>query len=102
MERITWRGTPEALLITLYAKAKESELPDSVLRDRFSRRAVVRIDYDFARLRSGHAGQVGIALRAKLFDDRGRDVLRRLGRLLRYRFGPAAWANGRAVLRLLY
>lgn len=102
MERITLRGTPETLLITLYAKAKESELPDSLLRDRFSRQAVEQIDYDFARLRIGHAGQVGIALRAKLFDDRGRDVLRRLGRLLRYRFRPGAWANGRAVSRLLY
>ncbi|QRY81815.1 class I SAM-dependent methyltransferase [Pseudomonas sp. PDNC002] len=75
MERIGLRGTPETLLITLYAKAKESELPDSLLRDRFSRQAVEQIDYDFARLHIGRAEQVGIALRAKLFDDWVRDFL---------------------------
>nr|WP_275590794.1 class I SAM-dependent methyltransferase [Pseudomonas sp. DP-17] len=69
------RGTPETLLITLYAKAKESELPDSLLRDHFSRQAVEQIDYDFARLHIGRAEQVGIALRAKLFDDWVRDFL---------------------------
>ncbi|QIE86253.1 class I SAM-dependent methyltransferase [Pseudomonas nitroreducens] len=77
MERIGLRGTPETLLITLYAKAKESELPDSLLRDHLSRRAVEQIDYDFARLRIGRAEQVGIALRAKLFDDWVRDFLAR-------------------------
>ncbi|MBB4862669.1 O-methyltransferase involved in polyketide biosynthesis [Pseudomonas nitritireducens] len=77
MERIALRGTPETLLITLYAKAKESELPDSLLRDHFSRQAVAQIDYDFARLRIGRAEQVGIALRAKLFDDWVRDFLAR-------------------------
>ncbi|WP_440468461.1 class I SAM-dependent methyltransferase [Pseudomonas sp. YH-1] len=77
MERISLRGTPETLLITLYAKAKESGLPDSLLRDRFSRRAVEQIDYDFARLHIGRAEQVGIALRAKLFDDWVRDFLAR-------------------------
>lgn len=69
MEPVGLRGTPETLLITLYAKAKESELADSLLRDSFSRAAVARIDYDFARLHIGRAEQVGIALRAKLFDD---------------------------------
>ncbi|MDF3864586.1 class I SAM-dependent methyltransferase [Pseudomonas denitrificans (nom. rej.)] len=77
MERITLRGTPETLLITLYAKAKESELPDSLLRDHFSRQAVAHIDYDFARLHIGRAEQVGIALRARLFDDWVRDFLAR-------------------------
>jgi len=77
VERISLRGTPETLLITLYAKAMESELPDSLLRDRFSRRAVAQIDYDFARLHIGRAEQVGIALRAKLFDDWVRDFLAR-------------------------
>lgn len=77
MERITLRGAPETLLITLYAKARESELPDSLLRDRFSRQAVEQIDYDFARLHIGRAEQIGIALRAKLFDDWVRDFLAR-------------------------
>lgn len=77
MERVGLRGTPETLLITLYAKAKESELADSLLRDRYSRAAQQQIDYDFARLRIGRAEQVGVALRAKLFDDWVRDFIAR-------------------------
>ncbi len=77
MHKVELKGTPETLLITLYAKAKESELPDSLLRDRFSRQAVEQIDYDFARLHIGRAEQVGLALRAWLFDEWVRDFLAR-------------------------
>lgn len=77
MERIALHGTPETLLITLYAKARESELVDSLLHDHFAQHAVEQIDYDFARLHIGRAEQVGIALRAKLFDDWVRDFLAR-------------------------
>jgi O-methyltransferase involved in polyketide biosynthesis len=77
VERVELHGTPETLLITLCAKARESELPDSLLRDRYSLQALQQIDYDFAHLRIGPAEQVGIALRAKLFDDWVRDFLAR-------------------------
>lgn len=77
MERIGLRGTPETLLITFYAKAKESELADSLLHDHVARQALDRVEYDFARLHIGRSGQIGVALRAKLFDDWVRDFLAR-------------------------
>lgn len=77
MERIGLRGTPETLLITFYAKAKECELADSLLHDHLARQTLERIDYDFEHLHIGRAEQVGIALRAKLFDDWVRDFIAR-------------------------
>jgi O-methyltransferase involved in polyketide biosynthesis len=59
----------ETLLITLLAKAGESRLPRSLLRDRFAADAVARIDYDFARLKVTRDMMVGIAMRAKRLDD---------------------------------
>jgi O-methyltransferase involved in polyketide biosynthesis len=59
----------ETLLITLFAKAGESRLPDSLLSDTFAAEAVQRIDYDFARLKVTHDLMVGMAIRAKTLDD---------------------------------
>lgn len=56
------------LLITLYGKAQESRLPDSLLKDHFAAEAVERIDYDFSRLRVNRDMMIGVALRAYLFD----------------------------------
>lgn len=50
MHQLKLHGTPKTLLISLYGKAKESELPDSLRRDPFSRRVVEQIEEDLARL----------------------------------------------------
>ena len=59
----------ETLLITLFAKAGESRLPDSLLSDTFAAEAVQRLDYDFARLKVSRDLMVGMAIRARTLDD---------------------------------
>ena len=68
MPHIQLGGVKETLLITFYAKAMESRLPDSLLQDRFAAAALARLDYDFARFRLGRSSYVGIALRAWKLD----------------------------------
>lgn len=68
MEKIQLTREKETLLITLYAKARESRLPDSVLRDDAAATAVQRIDYDFAQLRMRRDEMIGLALRAHTLD----------------------------------
>lgn len=75
VERVTLEREKETLLITLYAKAGESWLRDSRLRDRFAARAVERIDYDFSRLKVSRDMMVGLGLRAAMLDDWVRDFI---------------------------
>lgn len=76
-EKVTLRGARETLLITLCAKAGESRLPDSLLRDHFAAEAMARIDYDFARLGIDRDLMIGIALRAHVIDGWTRDFIGR-------------------------
>jgi O-methyltransferase involved in polyketide biosynthesis len=62
-------GEKETLLITLFAKAAESRLSDSLLSDTFAAEAVRRLDYDFARLKVTRDMMVGLAMRARMLDD---------------------------------
>ncbi|MER9329084.1 hypothetical protein [Mesorhizobium sp. M0488] len=45
-EKVHLTGEKETLLITLYGKALESRLPDTLLKDHFADEAVRKIDYD--------------------------------------------------------
>lgn len=74
--KVTLTGEKETLLITLWARAGESRLPDSLLEDRFAAEVVDRIDYDFARLAVDRDLMVGLALRAHVLDGWTRDFLR--------------------------
>lgn len=74
-EKVVLRGAQETLLITLCAKAGESQLPDSLLKDRFAAQALARIDYDFDRLKIDRDMMIGIALRAHVIDGWTRDFL---------------------------
>ncbi len=67
--KITLTQEKETLLITLFAKAGESRLPDSLLSDTFAAEAVRRIDYDFARLKVTRDMMLGLAMRARMLDD---------------------------------
>ncbi|RUZ78146.1 class I SAM-dependent methyltransferase [Mesorhizobium sp. M7A.F.Ca.US.006.01.1.1] len=76
-EKVHLTGERETLLLTLYGKALESRLPDSLLGDRLADEAVHKIDYDFSRLKvDGNLG-VGLAIRAKTLDVRVEDFLAR-------------------------
>lgn len=77
IERVTLTGEKETLLLTLAAKAGESRLPGSLLRDRFAAEAMARIDYDFARLSIDRDMMIGLALRAHVLDGWARDFLAR-------------------------
>lgn len=74
-EKVVLHGAQETLLITLCAKAGESQLPDSLLKDRFAAQAQARIDYDFDRLKIDRDMMIGIALRAHVIDGWTRDFL---------------------------
>jgi O-methyltransferase involved in polyketide biosynthesis len=67
-EQIRLTGARETLLITLQAKAEESAMPDSLLRDCFAADALRRIDQDSRHLKVGHDMTVGIAVRAYTLD----------------------------------
>lgn len=78
-ETVALTREKETLLITLWAKAGESLLPDSLLKDRFAAEAAARIDYDFARLKVDRDLMVGLAMRAHILDGWTRDFLSRHG-----------------------
>ncbi|MER9626238.1 class I SAM-dependent methyltransferase [Mesorhizobium sp. M0296] len=76
-EKVNLTGAKETLFLTLYGKALESRLPNSLLRDYFADEAVRNIDYDFSRLRVDNNLGVGLAIRAKTLDVCVQDFLAR-------------------------
>ncbi|SDA72417.1 class I SAM-dependent methyltransferase [Mesorhizobium qingshengii] len=76
-EKVHLTGEKETLLMTLYGKALESRLPNSLLGDHFADQAVRKIDYDFSRLKVDANLGVGLAIRAKTLDVRVEDFLAR-------------------------
>lgn len=67
----------ETMLITLWARARESQRNDAIIRDEKSIDLYNAIDYDFDRFRGGWKSQVGVAVRDRLFDRIVRDFLKR-------------------------
>ncbi|MCC9606100.1 class I SAM-dependent methyltransferase [Blastopirellula sp. JC732] len=65
----------ETLLITLYGKAEESRLSDSLLQDHHAVGVIERLDYDFPKLRVTRDGMISVAIRSKTLDDWTRDFL---------------------------
>lgn len=65
--RITLTGEKQTLLITLYAKALDSRLDDSILHDRFAEEAVRQIDFDFSRVALGKGNERALAMRSHYF-----------------------------------
>ena len=76
LQKVHLTGEKQTLLITLHAKAVESRLPDSLLKDRFADEAIRRIDYDFSLLDIGPDVAISLAMRAKAFDDWTRAFLK--------------------------
>lgn len=68
---VSWRLVEWTALCTLYLRACESRVPNSVLGDRAAADAVERIDYDWDRIRRATrpwGNQFLVALRAMMFD----------------------------------
>jgi len=68
-EKVHFTKEKETMLITLYAKAMESQSKDPIIRDAVAEKAIQRIDYDFDNLKMSKLGIRTIGFRAKLFDD---------------------------------
>lgn len=60
---------PETMLVTLWAKAIESQNHTPILIDKKSTEIIQKINYDFTRFKGAKFSQVGICTRAKLIDD---------------------------------
>lgn len=76
-ERVSLTEERETLLITLAARAGDSRLPGSLLRDTFAAAAVDRIDYDFSKLKIDRDLMIGVSMRGHIFDTWTRDFLAR-------------------------
>lgn len=59
----------ETLLINLYFRNLENNMPEPILRDEFSSEVVKNIDYDFSKFDKSKLSRVGVVVRAKFFDD---------------------------------
>jgi O-methyltransferase involved in polyketide biosynthesis len=58
----------ETYLATLYGKALDAAVKDSILDDRFAADAAARIDYDFKELKLPNGGEITLPMRAWHFD----------------------------------
>lgn len=70
MEKIAFTdAVSETLLINLYLRSLENKHPEPILKDEFSKDVVNRIEYDFAKFDRSKLSRVGVAIRARFFDD---------------------------------
>ena len=70
-------GVSKTLLMTLYARARESQHPDSMLKDDKAVEMVNQLDYDFSRFQMHRHDEIAVILRMRKFDDHVRDFLSR-------------------------
>ena len=70
-------GVAQTNLITLYARALESQRDDALLRDERAVELVQEIDYDWTRIQLGEEDRVGLALRGLEMDRLCRDFMGR-------------------------
>lgn len=63
------------LLITLYGKAEESKMPNTILNDHHAVKVIDQIDYDFSKIKVNRDTGIGLAMRAKILDDWVKDFI---------------------------
>lgn len=61
-------GVPETLLIPLYQRAQEAQLPDALVRDKKAVEIVRKLDFDPSRFKLQKHDVVALALRIREFD----------------------------------
>ena len=84
----------ETMLITLWARARESRRTDAIVRDEHAERVAARISHDLSRFEGGWKSQVGVAVRDRWIDglvrrhldERGETTIVNLGAGLDTRF----------------
>lgn len=67
----------ETLLITLYARAVESQRPDAMIKDETAVALIRKLDCDFSRYKLQGHDEVALILRVREFDRRVREFLNR-------------------------
>ena len=70
-------GVSETLLMTLYARARESQRPNAMIKDDTAVAMVNQIDCDFSRLRMQRHDEVAVIMRMNKFDSHVCDFLGR-------------------------
>lgn len=73
--RVDLSGAPQTMLATLYGKALDADLPNSILHDTYARDVVARIDYDWSRTSMTAANSPGVTIRSAHFDRWARQFL---------------------------
>jgi len=68
-------GAPQTMLATLYAKALDADLPNSVLHDTWAKDVVARLDYDWSRTAMTPSNAPSVSLRSAHFDAWARQFL---------------------------
>jgi O-methyltransferase involved in polyketide biosynthesis len=71
------KGIPETLLIPLWARAYETELEDSIIKDYLAAQMVWEIDYDFDKFKKSWLSQLGVSIRTMLLDNATHKFLRK-------------------------
>jgi O-methyltransferase involved in polyketide biosynthesis len=66
-------GISQTLLMTLYARARESQQPDPMLKDDKAVEMVQRLSGDFSRLRMHRHDEIAVIMRMRRFDNYVRD-----------------------------
>ena len=74
---VNLNGVSETLLITLYARARESQRPDAMIKDDKAVAMVNQIECNFSRLRMQRHDEVAVIMRMRRFDNYVRDFLTR-------------------------
>lgn len=70
MEKISFlNSVSETLLINLYFRSLENQMPNPILKDEFSSEIIKNIEYDFSKFNKSKLSRVGTVIRSKFFDD---------------------------------
>ncbi len=78
MEKVTTKkltNVPETMLITVWARAVETQTKNPIIIDQKAVECVEQIDYDFSKFKKSKLSQVGCSIRAKLIDDEAKKFI---------------------------
>ena len=74
-EKVSVTGVPETMIQTLYARAKESEKDNPMIRDDMAAEIVSKLDYDFSAADHDAAMHSGVIARTIVLDRLTQDYL---------------------------
>ncbi len=60
---------PETMLIPLWCRAMETEIPNGIIKDNKSLEIIAQIDYDFSRFQSAEVSRFSVITRTEIIDE---------------------------------